>query len=86
MIYQDLALARMQDVATNIFLGREPTRRFLGTPIRMIDRARTGRETDVMIRKLGARVPSVTHIVGKLSGGSSSQWLSLAPSPSTRNR
>ena len=33
MIYQDLALARQQDVASNIFLGREPTRRVLGLPI-----------------------------------------------------
>ena len=30
MIYQDLALARQQDVAANIFLGREPTRSLLG--------------------------------------------------------
>jgi simple sugar transport system ATP-binding protein len=69
MIYQDLALARMQDVASNIFLGREPTRRFLGTPIRMIDRPRIEREAAAMIQKLGARVPSVRHIVGQLSGG-----------------
>jgi ABC-type sugar transport system ATPase subunit len=69
MIYQDLALARMQDVASNIFLGREPVRRLLGTPIRMIDRARMEREAEAMIRKLGARVPSVRHQVGKLSGG-----------------
>ena len=32
MIYQDLALAKQQDVASNIFLGREPTRRPLGGP------------------------------------------------------
>jgi simple sugar transport system ATP-binding protein len=69
MIYQDLALARMQDVASNIFLGREPTRRVLGTPIRVIDRARIEREAEAMIRKLGARVPSVQYIVGQLSGG-----------------
>jgi simple sugar transport system ATP-binding protein len=69
MIYQDLALAKMQDVATNIFLGREPTKRFLGTPIRMIDRARAEREAELMVKKLGARVPSVQHIVGRLSGG-----------------
>ena len=69
MIYQDLALARMQDVASNIFLGREPTKRFLGTPIRMIDRPRIEREAEAMIRKLGARVPSVQYIVGQLSGG-----------------
>src|SRR5262249_51846300 len=69
MIYQDLALARMQDVATNIFLGREPTRRIPGTPIRIIDRARIEREAQAMIDRLGARVPSVRHVVGLLSGG-----------------
>jgi simple sugar transport system ATP-binding protein len=69
MIYQDLALARMQDVASNIFLGREPTKRLLGTPIRIIDRPRIEREAEAMIRKLGARVPSVQYIVGQLSGG-----------------
>ena len=69
MIYQDLALARMQDVASNIFLGREPTRRVLGTPIRIIDRPRMEREAASMIRKLGARVPSVQYVVGELSGG-----------------
>jgi simple sugar transport system ATP-binding protein len=69
MIYQDLALARMQDVASNIFLGREPTRQILGTPIRVIDRARIEREAEVMLKKLGARVPSVQYIVGQLSGG-----------------
>ena len=35
MIYQDLALARMRDVASNIFLGRELTRSVLG--VRFID-------------------------------------------------
>jgi simple sugar transport system ATP-binding protein len=69
MIYQDLALAKMQDVASNIFLGREPTIRFLGTPIRIIDRSRTEREAEKMIKKLGARLPSVTYAVGELSGG-----------------
>ena len=69
MIYQDLALARMQDVASNIFLGREPTRRVFGSPIRIIDRARIEREADVMIKKLGARIGSVQYLVGQLSGG-----------------
>ncbi|HZF37025.1 MAG TPA: ATP-binding cassette domain-containing protein [Candidatus Angelobacter sp.] len=69
MIYQDLALARMQDVASNIFLGREPTRRVLGTPLRVIDRGRMEREAEVMIKRLGARVPSVQYVVGRLSGG-----------------
>jgi len=69
MIYQDLALARLQDVASNIFLGREPTKRLFGLPIRMIDRERIEREAAAMIKKLGARVPSVRYPVGQLSGG-----------------
>jgi ABC-type sugar transport system ATPase subunit len=67
MIYQDLALAKMQDVASNIFLGREPTRSILGIPI--IDRGRIEREAQTMIETLGARVPSVRLPVGVLSGG-----------------
>ena len=30
MIYQDLALARQQDISSNIFLGREPVKKFWG--------------------------------------------------------
>lgn len=67
MIYQDLALAKQQDVASNIFLGREPTRRVLGIPV--IDRARIDREAQAMIHRLGARLPSVRYLVGHLSGG-----------------
>jgi ABC-type sugar transport system ATPase subunit len=67
MIYQDLALAKMQDVASNIFLGREPTRSILGIPI--IDRGRIEREAQAMIETLGARVPSVRLPAGVLSGG-----------------
>jgi len=67
MIYQDLALAKQQDVASNIFLGREPIRRVLG--ISVIDRARIEREAVAMIQRLGARLPSVHYLVGQLSGG-----------------
>ena len=38
MIYQDLALAKMRDVASNIFLGRELTRSVLG--VKLIDARR----------------------------------------------
>jgi simple sugar transport system ATP-binding protein len=68
MIDQDLALARQQDVAANIFLGREPARRLLGI-LPMIDRARIEREAERMVRRLGARLPSVHYEVGLLSGG-----------------
>jgi ABC-type sugar transport system ATPase subunit len=65
MIYQDLALAPQQDVAANIFLGREPTK----GPFGAIDKARIEKEAAAMIERLGARIPSVRRQVGQLSGG-----------------
>jgi ABC-type sugar transport system ATPase subunit len=67
MIYQDLALARMRDVASNIFLGRELTRSVLG--LKLIDAKRMRTEAEVMIARLGARIPSVAQMTGQLSGG-----------------
>jgi simple sugar transport system ATP-binding protein len=67
MIYQDLALARMRDVASNIFLGRELTRSVLG--LKLIDAKRMRTEAAVMITRLGARIPSVVQMTGQLSGG-----------------
>ena len=67
MIYQDLALAKMRDVASNIFLGRELTFSILG--FKFIDKKRMRAEAEAMIAKLGARVKSVTQIAGQLSGG-----------------
>jgi simple sugar transport system ATP-binding protein len=67
MIYQDLALARMRDVASNIFLGRELTRSVLG--MRFIDTSRMRSEAEAMVARLGARIPSVTQMTGQLSGG-----------------
>ncbi|MDQ0474132.1 ATP-binding cassette domain-containing protein [Labrys wisconsinensis] len=69
MIYQNLELAREQDVTTNIFLGREPTRRIAGFDTGIIDHAKARREAERMVRQLGARVPSVDIRVGNLSGG-----------------
>ncbi len=69
MIYQDLALARQQDVASNIFLGREPTRKVFGLPLGTIDRGRIEAEAERMIERLGARIPSIRYMVGQLSGG-----------------
>ena len=67
MIYQDLALARMRDVASNIFLGRELTRSVLG--VRLIDAKQMRSEAQAMIARLGARIPSVAQMTGQLSGG-----------------
>jgi ABC-type sugar transport system ATPase subunit len=67
MIYQDLALAKMRDVASNIFLGREITHNVLG--LKLIDHKRMESEAEKMIEKLGARVKSVKQVAGLLSGG-----------------
>ncbi len=69
MIYQDLALAGQQDVAANIFLGREPMRKVAGLPIRLIDRPRMERDAAAIIERLGARVGSVRYRTDRLSGG-----------------
>jgi PAS domain S-box-containing protein len=67
MIYQDLALAEMRDVASNIFLGREITRNVLG--LKFIDYKRMEIEAGKTIAKLGARVKSVKQAAGLLSRG-----------------
>lgn len=69
MIYQDLALAKQQDVSSNIFLGREPKRRPLGFLPWVVDKARMDAEAREMIDRLGARIPSVHRPVGLFSGG-----------------
>jgi simple sugar transport system ATP-binding protein len=69
MIYQDLALARQQDVANNIFLGREPTKRLWGFLPAFVDKAKIDTEAQTMIDRLGVRIPSIHIPVGMLSGG-----------------
>ncbi len=69
MIYQDLALAKQQDVAANIFLGREPMRRPLGFMPPVVDRDRMDADALKMIKRLGANIPSIHRPVGLFSGG-----------------
>lgn len=69
MIYQDLSLAKQQDVASNIFLGREPTRSLFGIIPGIVDKARMDREAASMIKRLGANLPSINRAVGSFSGG-----------------
>ena len=66
MIYQDLALAKQQDVASNIFLGRETTLNVLG--VKIVDRRRMKQEAQAMIDRLGAKLPSISRPVGSFSG------------------
>lgn len=69
MIYQDLALAPQQDVANNIFLGREPTKRLWGLIPGMVDKTRIDAEAQKMVDRLGVKIPSIHIPVGMLSGG-----------------
>jgi ABC-type sugar transport system ATPase subunit len=69
MIYQDLALAAQQDVADNIFLGREPTKRLWGLIPGLVDKARIDAEAQKMVDRLGVKIPSIHIPVGMLSGG-----------------
>ena len=69
MIYQDLALAPQQDVANNIFLGREPTKRLFGFLPSFVDKIRIDRQAQEMLDRLGVHIPSVHIPVGMLSGG-----------------
>ncbi|MER8464889.1 ATP-binding cassette domain-containing protein [Mesorhizobium sp. M1396] len=69
MIYQDLSLAKQQDVAANIFLGREPTRKLFGLFPGFVDKAEMDRQAAKMIERLGAHLPSINRSVGSFSGG-----------------
>ncbi|RUU03404.1 sugar ABC transporter ATP-binding protein, partial [Mesorhizobium sp. USDA-HM6] len=69
MIYQDLSLAKQQDVASNIFLGREPTKRLLGLFPGFVDKAEMDRQAARMVERLGAHLPSISRSVGSFSGG-----------------
>ncbi|MBL8583763.1 MAG: sugar ABC transporter ATP-binding protein, partial [Rhizobiaceae bacterium] len=60
MIYQDLSLAKQQDVSSNIFLGREPTRSVLGIP-GIVDKAEMDRQARKMIDRLGAHLPAISR-------------------------
>ncbi len=51
-VYQDLALALKMNVSENIFLGKEYLKKFLGTPIKILDKKRMELETISLIRKL----------------------------------
>jgi ABC-type sugar transport system ATPase subunit len=62
-VFQDLALVEVLDVATNMYLGRIPTRRG------MVDDRRMHEDAADNLQALRIRVPSVRVPVGHLSGG-----------------
>jgi len=67
-VYQDLALADDLSVGANIFLGREPVRRFLGVLPYIDDRA-IRRETAGLLKRIRSVIPGEARTVARLSGG-----------------
>jgi ABC-type sugar transport system ATPase subunit len=65
VVYQDLALAEMQPVYMNMFLGRERVR----GPLGWLDKRRMVSETQVLLSDLDVRIASARVIIRDLSGG-----------------
>ncbi len=66
-VYQDLALADDLSVGANVFLGREPIKRWLGLPV--IDNRKIRHETEALLRRIESRIPPKAKTVSRLSGG-----------------
>jgi simple sugar transport system ATP-binding protein len=67
-LYQDLALAENLNVYSNIFLGREKTKPFLGF-IRVLDHAVMHEESQKVLNRLEIEIPSLKSHIKTLSGG-----------------
>ena len=67
-VYQDLALADDLSVGANVFLGREPVRRWFGF-LPAIDNRAIRRETDALLERIKSRIPPRAKNVSRLSGG-----------------
>lgn len=64
-VYQDLALAQLQSVWRNFFLGNELTK----GPFGVLDIPKMKRICDEELRKMGIVIPDLDRSVGGLSGG-----------------
>jgi simple sugar transport system ATP-binding protein len=67
-LYQDLALAENLDVFSNIFMGREKTKRFLGM-IPVLDHEYMHEESKKVLHRLEIEIPSLRNLIKNLSGG-----------------
>jgi simple sugar transport system ATP-binding protein len=67
-VYQDLALADDLTVGANVFLGREPVRRWFGL-LTVIDNRKIRDQTDALLRRVESRIPPRAPTVSRLSGG-----------------
>ena len=67
-IYQDLALAENMNVYSNIFLGREKLRKFLGL-VNVLDHEYMHSESKKVLNRLEIEIPSLRNKIRNLSGG-----------------
>lgn len=67
-IYQDLALAENLNVYSNIFLGREKLKKFLGL-VKVLDHEYMLNESRKVLNQLEIDVPSLRNKIRTLSGG-----------------
>ena len=67
-LYQDLALAENLDAYSNIFLGREKTKPFLGF-IKVLDHDSMREESKKVLDRLEIEIPSLQNQIKTLSGG-----------------
>lgn len=67
-IYQDLALCENLDATVNIFLGREPMRRWLGL-FNVVDRDHMLSESETALRQLDIEIPNLQRPMRQMSGG-----------------
>ena len=64
-VFQDLALANLQPVYMNMFLGRE----LVTGPLRRLDREAMAAETQALLDELDVRIDSPQQMIRDLSGG-----------------
>lgn len=67
-IYQDLALAPNMNVYSNIFLGREKLKKYLGF-INVLDHDEMHSESKKVLKRLEIEIPSLRNQIKTLSGG-----------------
>ncbi len=67
-IYQDLALAENMDVPSNIFLGRETTKKVLGV-VPIVNQDHMLNESRKVLDRLDIKIPSLKSNIRNLSGG-----------------
>jgi simple sugar transport system ATP-binding protein len=67
-IYQDLALAENLNVYSNIFLGREKLKKWMGL-VNVLDHEYMLEESKKVLHRLDIEIPSLRNKIGMLSGG-----------------